>query len=68
MSDNQNISSNEEFEKLVSDLKFRNQELTNLLTEARNQLFNLKEQVEQLGAPPSGFGIFWKCMKKMRMY
>ncbi len=58
MSENQSISSNEEFEKLINDLKFKNQELTNLLTEARNQLFSLKEQVEQLGNPPSGFGIF----------
>jgi len=58
LSENQSISSNEEFEKLINDLKFKNQELTNLLTEARNQLFSLKEQVEQLGNPPSGFGIF----------
>lgn len=58
MSENQQISSNEEFEKLINDLKFKNQELSNLLTEARNQLFSLKEQVEQLGNPPSGFGIF----------
>jgi len=58
LSENQSISSNEEFEKFINDLKFKNQELTNLLTEARNQLFSLKEQVEQLGNPPSGFGIF----------
>ena len=66
MSETQKSSSNEEFEKLINDLKFKNQELTNLLSEARNQLFNLKEQVEQLGAPPSGFGIFLE--KKMQMY
>ena len=64
LSETQNISSNEEFEKLVNDLKFKNQELTNLLTEARNQLFSLKEQVEQLGAPPSGFGIFLEMYEK----
>lgn len=64
MSDNQKISSAEDFEKLINDLKFKNQELTNLLTEARNQLFNLKEQVEQLGNPPSGFGIFLEINEK----
>ncbi|MFM9130535.1 MAG: hypothetical protein ACKOMW_04700, partial [Actinomycetes bacterium] len=64
LSETQNISSNEEFEKLVTDLKFKNQELTNLLTEARNQLFSLKEQVEQIGAPPSGFGIFLEMYEK----
>lgn len=64
MSDIQKISSAEDFEKLINDLKFKNQELTNLLTEARNQLFNLKEQVEQLGNPPSGFGIFLEINEK----
>ena len=64
MSDNQKISSAEDFEKLINDLKFKNQELANLLTEARNQLFNLKEQVEQLGNPPSGFGIFLEINEK----
>ena len=64
MSDSQKISSAEDFEKLINDLKFKNQELTNLLTEARNQLFNLKEQVEQLGNPPSGFGIFLEINEK----
>jgi proteasome-associated ATPase len=32
--------------------------LVNLLSDARLQLLALKEQVEQLGQPPSGFGIF----------
>ena len=64
LSETQKSSFNEEFEKLINDLKFKNQELTNLLSEARNQLFNLKEQVEQLGAPPSGFGIFLEMHEK----
>ena len=53
-----NQNNNSDISKVVEDLKNKNQELSNLLTEARNQLLSLKEQVEQLGAPPSGFGIF----------
>ncbi len=51
-----NQNNNSDISKVVEDLKNKNQELSNLLTEARNQLLSLKEQVEQLGAPPSGFG------------
>ncbi len=58
MTENTGTPTNPELEKLINDLRFKNQELTNLLTEARNQLVNLKQQVEQLGNPPSGFGIF----------
>ena len=42
----------------IEDVKQRNAELVNLLSDAKTQLENLKNQVEQLGAPPSGFGIF----------
>ena len=55
LSSNQSIS---EVNKSLDDLKSKNIELVNLLSDARLQLLALKEQVEQLGQPPSGFGIF----------
>ena len=64
MSDDIVTPSNVELEKLISDLKFKNNELSNLLIEAKSQLINLKEQVEQLGTPPSGFGIFLELFEK----
>lgn len=41
----------------IEDLKKHNLELVSLLTEAKTQLILLKDQIEQLGSPPSGFGI-----------
>ena len=55
LTSNQSIS---EVNKSLDDLKSKNIELVNLLYDARLQLLALKEQVEQLGQPPSGFGIF----------
>ena len=55
LSSNQSIS---EVNKSLDDLKSKNIELVNLLSDAKLQLLALKEQVEQLGQPPSGFGIF----------
>ena len=55
LTSNQSIS---EVNKSLDDLNSKNIELVNLLSDARLQLLALKEQVEQLGQPPSGFGIF----------
>ena len=55
LTSNQSIS---EVNKSLDDLKSKNIELVNLLSDAKLQLLALKEQVEQLGQPPSGFGIF----------
>lgn len=55
LTSNQSIS---EVNKSLDDLKSKNVELVNLLSDARLQLLALKDQVEQLGQPPSGFGIF----------
>jgi len=55
LTSNQSIS---EVNKSLDDLKSKNIELVKLLSDARLQLLALKEQVEQLGQPPSGFGIF----------
>ena len=55
LTSNQSIS---EVNKSLDDLRSKNIELVNLLSDARLQLLALKEQVEQLGQPPSGFGIF----------
>ena len=57
----QDVTSNDslsELNKVVTDLKQKNTDLSNLLADAKLQLLNLKDQVEKLGAPPSGFGIF----------
>jgi proteasome-associated ATPase len=55
---NSSTFSNDEVNKSIDDLRVKNQELTNLLLDAKNQLISLKDQVELLGNPPSGFGIF----------
>ena len=55
LTSNQSIS---EVNKSLDDLKTKNIQLVNLLSDARLQLLALKEQVEKLGQPPSGFGIF----------
>ncbi|MEO7803651.1 MAG: proteasome ATPase, partial [Actinomycetota bacterium] len=36
----------------------QNERMTNLLREAREQILTLREDVEKLSAPPSGFGVF----------
>ena len=47
-----------EINKVVAGLQQKNSDLTTLLSDAKLQLLSLRDQVEQLGAPPSGFGIF----------
>ena len=57
----QDVTSNDslaEINKVVEGLQQKNSDLTNLLSDAKLQLLSLRDQVEQLGAPPSGFGIF----------
>ena len=57
----QDVSSNNslaEINKVVEGLQQKNTDLTTLLADAKLQLLSLRDQVEQLGAPPSGFGIF----------
>jgi proteasome-associated ATPase len=57
----QDVTSNDslaEMNKVVEGLQQKNSDLTNLLSDAKLQLLSLRDQVEQLGAPPSGFGIF----------
>ena len=57
----QDVTSNDslaEINRVVEGLQQKNSDLTNLLSDAKLQLLSLRDQVEQLGAPPSGFGIF----------
>ena len=42
----------------LTQLARRNAELSEALREAREQIVALKEQVEKLSSPPSGFGVF----------
>ena len=50
-------SSTPDSNNVIEDLKTKNDELVSLLSSAKLQLLNLKDQVEALGSPPSGFGI-----------
>ena len=57
----QDVTSNDslaEINKVVEGLQQKNSDLTRLLSDEKLQLLSLRDQVEQLGAPPSGFGIF----------
>ena len=57
----QDVTSNDslaEINKVVEGLQQKNSDLTTLLSDAKLQLLSLRDQVEQLGTPPSGFGIF----------
>src|SRR5919199_3323157 len=47
-----------EAEGRAAFLSERNDKLAGTLREAREQLVTLKEEVERLGQPPSGYGIF----------
>jgi proteasome-associated ATPase len=42
----------------ISALAERNEKLVITLREARNQLLQLKEEVDRLAQPPSGYGVF----------
>jgi len=62
----QDVTSNDslaEINKVVEGLQQKNSDLTTLLSDAKLQLLSLRDQVEQLGAPPSGFGIFLDLYK-----
>ena len=57
----QDVTSNDslaEINTVVEGLQQKNSDLATLLSDAKLQLLSLRDQVEQLGAPPSGFGIF----------
>lgn len=47
----------DDLEQRVGALTSRNTKLTELLKDARGQLVALREEVDRLGQPPSGFGI-----------
>src|SRR3954449_703256 len=47
-----------EAEGRAAFLSERNDKLAGTLREAREQLISLKEEVERLGQPPSGYGVF----------
>ncbi|WP_104523594.1 proteasome ATPase [Blastococcus atacamensis] len=47
-----------EAEGRAAFLSERNDKLASTLREAREQLVNLKEEVDRLGQPPSGYGVF----------
>ncbi|MCW2507316.1 MAG: putative family ATPase [Modestobacter sp.] len=47
-----------EAEGRAAFLSERNDKLAGTLREAREQLITLKEEVERLGQPPSGYGVF----------
>ncbi|MGH3566762.1 MAG: proteasome ATPase, partial [Pseudonocardia sp.] len=42
----------------LSQLSARNEKLTETLKEARSQLIALREEVDRLAQPPSGYGVF----------
>ena len=47
-----------EAEGRAAFLSERNDKLAGTLREAREQLITLKEEIDRLGQPPSGYGIF----------
>ena len=47
-----------ETEASLSTVNSQNERLTSTLREARDQIVSLKEEVDRLAQPPSGFGIF----------
>ena len=66
----QDVTSNDslaEINKVVAGLQQKNSDLTTLLSDAKLQLLSLRDQVEQLGAPPSGFGIFLDLYEKTKV-
>jgi proteasome-associated ATPase len=46
---------------LVAQLTERNAKLVETLREARSQLLALREEVDRLAQPPSGYGVFLAC-------
>ncbi|HEX5497567.1 MAG TPA: proteasome ATPase, partial [Mycobacteriales bacterium] len=47
-----------EAQRKVAALTERNEKLANTLREARDQVIQLKEEVDRLAQPPSGYGVF----------
>src|SRR5438094_396702 len=47
-----------EAEGRAAFLSERNDKLAGTLREAREQLITLKEEIDRLGQPPSGYGVF----------
>src|SRR3954469_24275701 len=45
----------------VGQLTERNTKLVDTLREARSQLLALREEVDRLAQPPSGYGVFLSC-------
>lgn len=50
-----------EMESRVDSLSIRNTKLMDTLKEARQQLIALREEVDRLGQPPSGYGVLLRC-------
>ena len=51
----------------VASLNDRNERLAATLREARDQLVALKQEVERLGQPPSGYGIFLQAHEDLSL-
>src|SRR5690625_667775 len=51
----------EKLQKEAETLAAKNDRLVNALTTARNQLVELREQVEEMSKPPSSYAIFMKA-------
>jgi proteasome-associated ATPase len=47
----------------AASLSDRNDRLATTLRDARNQLLALKEEVDRLGQPPSGYGVFLRAFE-----
>ncbi|HJQ00633.1 MAG TPA: proteasome ATPase [Jatrophihabitans sp.] len=47
-----------ETQSRVASLSDRNERLANTLRDARDQLVTLKEEIDRLAQPPSGYGVF----------
>lgn len=47
-----------EMKTLIASLNERNDKLTDALKDARAQLLALRQEIERLGVPPNGYGVF----------
>ncbi len=52
-----------ESQSRVAALSDRNDRLSDTLREARDQMVQLKEEVDRLGQPPSGYGVFLEAFE-----
>ena len=53
-----------EAEGRAAFLSERNDKLAGTLRDAREQLVTLKEEVDRLGQPPSGYGVFLTALRR----